>query len=58
MLPTGNLKVDLSLVNVEEFSAELEIAQDIRGFACQILNTLPRLRYHDLIVVDDLRLEV
>ena len=57
VLPTINLKVDLSHVNVGEFSAELEIAQDIRGSACHILNALPRLCYHDLIVVDDLRLE-
>ena len=57
VLPTGNLKVDLSYVSLGEFSAELEIAQDIRGSACHILNALPRLHYHDLIIVDDLRLE-
>ena len=57
VLPSGNLKVDLSRVNVGEFSAELKIAQDIRGSACHILNALPRLRYHDLIVVDELGLE-
>ena len=57
VLPTFNLKVDLSHVNVEEFSAELEIAPDIGDSACHILNALLRLRYHDLIVVDDLRLE-
>ena len=57
VLPTINLKVDLSHVNVGEFSAELEIAPDIGDSACHILNALLRLRYHDLIVVDDLRLE-
>ena len=57
MLPTRNLKVDLSHINVGEFSTELEIAHDIRGSACHILNALPRLCYHDLIVVDDLKLE-
>ena len=57
VLPTGNLMVDLSHINVGEFSAELEIAQDIRGSAFHILNALPKLRYHDLIVVDNLRLK-
>ena len=57
VLPTINLKVDLSHVNVGEFSAELEIAPDIGGSVCHILNALLRLRYHDFIVVDDLRLE-
>ena len=57
VLPTGNLKVDLSHVNVGEFSTELEIAQDIRSSACHILNALPRLHYHNLIVMDDLRLK-
>ena len=38
-------------------SAELEIAQDIRGSAFHMLNAIPRLRYHDLIVVDNLRLK-
>ena len=43
VLPTGNLKVDLLHVNVEEFSVELEIVQDIRGSACHILNIQPYL---------------
>ena len=51
MLPTGNLKVDLSHVNVGELSAELKITQDI-------LNSLHRLCYHNLVIVDNLRLEV
>ena len=51
VLPTG------SHVIVGEFSAELEIAQDIISSACRILNALPRLHYHNLIIVDNLRLE-
>ena len=57
VLPTDKLKMHPSHVNVGEFSTELEIAQDIRWSACHILNALPRLRYHDLIVVDGLWLE-
>ena len=45
VLPTGNLKVDHSHVNVRELSAELKIAQDIKSSACHILNALPRLCY-------------
>ena len=45
VLPTGNLKADLSHVIVEELSAELETIQDIRSSAYHILNALPRLRY-------------
>ena len=41
MLPTGNLKVDLSHINVGELSTELEAVQDIRSSACHILNALP-----------------
>ena len=55
VLPKGNLKVDLSHINMGELSTELEAVQDIRSSACHILNALPRLHYHDLIVVDDLR---
>ena len=57
VLPTGNLKVNLSHVNVGELSVELETVQDIRSSACNILNALPRIYYHDLIVVKNLRLE-
>ena len=52
VLPTNNLKVDLSYVNVNvgELSIEVEIAQDIRSSAfTYILNAL--------IIVEDLRLE-
>ena len=55
VLPMGNLKVDLSHINVGELSTELEAVQDIRSSARHILNALPRLHYHDLIVVDELR---
>ena len=55
--PTGSLKVDLSHVNVGELSAELETIQDIKSSACHILNALPRLRYHHLIIVKDLRFQ-
>lgn len=55
VLPTGNLKVDLLHINMRKLSAELEIVQDIRGSACYILNALPRLCFHNLIV-DDLGL--
>ena len=58
VLPTSNLKVDLSHVNVGELSTELQTVQDISGSACHILNALPLLRYHGLIVVDVLRLVV
>ena len=44
-------------VCVGESSAELEIAPDIGDSACHILNALLRLCYHDLIIVDNLRLE-
>ena len=54
----GNLKVDLAHVNVGELSAELETIQHIRCSACHMLNALPRPCYHDLILVDYLRLEV
>ena len=57
VLPTGNLKVNLSHVNVGELSAELETIQDIKISAYHMLNALPRLCYHDLIVVNNLRLE-
>ena len=57
VLPTDNLRLDLSHVKVEELSTELKTLQGIRGSACHMLNTLPRLHYHDLIVVDDLRPE-
>ena len=50
VLPTGNLKVDLLHINMGELSTELEIVQDIRGSACYILNALPRLCFHNLIV--------
>ena len=53
VLPTGNLKADLSHVNVGELSAELETIQDISS-ASHTLNVLSRLCYH-FIVVDDLR---
>ena len=52
VLPTNNLKMDLSYVNVNvgELSIEVEIAQDIRSSAfTYILNAL--------IIVEDLRLE-
>ena len=48
VLLTGNLKVDLSHVNVGELSTELETIKDIRRSACHILNALPRLCYHNL----------
>ena len=54
VLPTGNLKADLSLVIVGELSAELETIQDIRSSVSHTLNVLPRLCYH-FIVVDVLR---
>ena len=37
---------------------ELETIQDIRSSACLKLIALPSLRYHNLIVVDNLRLKV
>ena len=49
--------MDLSDVNVGELSAVLKTVQGIRDSACHMLNALPRLHYHNLIVVDDLRLE-
>ena len=51
------MRVDLSHVNVGELSAELKTVSGIRGSACHMLNALLRLHYHNLIVVDNLRLE-
>ena len=48
--PTINPKVDLSHVTVGKISAELETIQDIRSSTCPILNALPRLCYHKLIL--------
>ena len=51
VLPTGNLKADLSHVNVGKLSAELETIQDLRSFASHTLNVLSRLCYHFIVVV-------
>ena len=59
MLSIIDLKEDHSHVNAAgDLSAELETLQDIGSSAGHILNALPRLCYHDLIVADGLRLEV
>ena len=50
VLPTGNLKADLSHANVGKLSAELETMQDIRSSASHIPNALSRLCYHFIVV--------
>ena len=50
--------MDLTCVNAGGLFVELETILDIESSASHSLDALLRLRYHDLPVVDDLRLEV